>query len=324
MQRWHLQLLECFRRLDLTQCNLGIERLTSAFLVNDFALIPGSKLYYCHVRREEIWKASETLFAALGWGEPVSYEPGLPTGSRVVPTRTALCQWHAWMVKSVLELNPGRNSSLERLIEFHNAYARFCASMTILCLAGREVRELRFSTHNLLPESSFGSFNDKWVGAFPGQTKVPVNALLKKQLQLWYAHCNALYRRIKRNHPQASRKLLADLKGFQSGRCMPLFFEIDENHEFRPLGTAALTSWWPEYLRFTGDFARHLWETELRDAGVWSSRIDLLMRHIIRGVESQCSTNADPLSKAAAAITSAQEKLFNQLGIKPVPGLCAK
>ncbi|AXS79109.1 hypothetical protein [Dechloromonas sp. HYN0024] len=304
--------------------NLGIDRLTAAILVNDYALIPGSKLYYCHVQRNETWAASKTLFAALGWGEPVSFEPGLPFGSRIVPTRDALYDWHTWMVSSVFELNPGRNSSIERLIGFHNAYARLCASIAIFCLAGREVKELRFNTHNLLPEADFSSFNDKWVGAFPGETKVPVNSILKKQLKYWYAHCAALYRRLQKNPVAENRKLIVALEAFHSGRCMPLFFEIDENQEFSPLGTAALTGWWPDELRFSGDLGRHFWETELREAGVWSSRIDLLLRHITHGVESQCSTCGDPLSLAAAAITGAQEKLLTQLGIEASPGLAVK
>ena len=304
--------------------NLGIDRLTAAILVNDYALIPGSKLYYCHVQRDETWVASQTLFAALGWGEPVALEIGLPFGSRIVPTRDALCQWHKWMSNSVLELIPGRNSSIERLIAFHNAYVRLCASIAILCLAGREVKELKFNTHNLLPEADFSSFNDKWVGAFPGETKVPVNAMLKKQLKYWHSHCAALYRRLQKSPATENRKLIVALEAFHSGRCMPQFFEIDENREFSLLGTAHLTAWWPEAFRFSGDFGRHWWETELRVAGVWSSRIDLLLRHITHGVESQCSTCGDPLSLAAAAITGAQEKLLTQLGIEAAPGLAAK
>ena len=302
----------------------GIDRLSAAIIVNDYSLIPGSKLYYCQVQRDDIWLASTQLFSALGWHEPIPLNPGLPCGSLIVPTRKALCEWYAWMIESVSKAHPGRNSSAERLFAHHNLFACFCASVTVLCLAAREVKELRFTTHNLLPEAEFASFNDKWVGAFPGQTKVPVNAMLRKQLRYWYAHCATLHRRLKKNPKTENGNLISALEDFLAGVSMPLFFGVDGKHDFKPLGTSMLTRWWPEALRFSGDFGRHLWETELRDTGVWSTRIDLLLRHITRGVESQCSSNGDPLAQAAAAITAAQEQLLNELGIQPLPGLSTK
>jgi len=304
--------------------SLGIDRLSAAIIVNDYSLIPGSKLYYCHVQRDEIWRASAQLFRELGWHDPIPLSPGLPCGSLIVPTRKALCEWYVWMIDSISKVHPGPNSSTERLLAHHNVYSRFCASLSILCLAAREVKALRFTTHNLLPEAEFASFNDKWVGAFPGQTKVPVNGLLRKQLRYWYAHCAALHRRLKKNPAPENGNLISALEKFLAGVSMPLFFEVDGKRELKPLGTSTLTAWWPESLRFSGDFGRHLWETELRNAGVWSSRIDLHLRHITRGVESQCSSNGDPLAQAAAAITAAQEQLLNELGIQPLAGLSTR
>lgn len=304
--------------------SLGIDRLSAAIIVNDYSLIPGSKLYYCQVQRDDIWQASAQLYRMLGWHEPTPLCPGLPCGSLIVPTRQALCEWYVWMIDSISKVHPGPNSSTERLLAHHNVYSRFCASLSILCLAAREVKALRFTTHNLLPDAEFASFNDKWVGAFPGQTKVPVNGLLRKQLRYWYAHCAALHRRLKKNPAPENGNLISALERFLAGVSVPLFFEVDGKREFKPLGTSTLTAWWPDRLRFSGDFGRHLWETELRNAGVWSSRIDLLLRHITRGVESQCSSNGDPLALSAAAITVAQEQLLKELGIQPLPGLSTK
>lgn len=58
--------------------------------------------------------------------------------------------------------------------------------------------------------------------------------------------------------------------------------------------------------------------------GVRSSRIDVLMRHITLGVEAHCSTNEDKLADVAEEITFWQERLFESLGIKSVPGIVAK
>ena len=301
----------------------GIDRLTAAMLVNDYSLVPASKLYYCRVRRHEIGDASNHLYAALGWGNAVPLVPGLPVGSRIVPTREALAAWYAWMADTVQALNPGRHASLARLIEHHNGYARLCASLAVLCLAGREVQEFRFTTDNLSPDVDYCSFNDKWVGVFPGNLDVPVNALLRKQMRYWYAHCQALHRRLTRLSAPATafRETLAR---YLAGDTLPLFFGIDGRNRFRPLGSRALTAWWPASLRLSADFGRHLWEVELRDAGVLSSRIDLLLRHITHGVESQCSTHSDPMADARIAIITAQESVLTQLGMRAIPGLSTR
>jgi len=57
---------------------LGVDRLSAALLANDFSVVPASKMYYCRVRREEIWAASIVLFDCLGWGSPVPIVGGLP------------------------------------------------------------------------------------------------------------------------------------------------------------------------------------------------------------------------------------------------------
>lgn len=304
---------------------LGVDRLSAALLANDFSVVPASKMYYCRVRREEIWAASIVLFDCLGWGSPVPIVGGLPLGSRIVPTRAALKAWYHWMVADVASHAPGRHCLSGRLIDHHNSFARLCASLAMLCLATREVRELRFTTHNLCPEAAFASLFDKKVGIYPGEMKVPINKVLGNQLRLWRAHCEALERRLKSLQEPAMNKLINTLKNFNSGELFSLFFSIDPDvYQTVPLSSATLMKWWPSEYRFSGDLGRHLWECELRDAGVRSSRIDVLMRHITLGVEAHCSTNGDKLADIAEELTFRQEGLLESLGIKPVPGIIAK
>ncbi len=304
---------------------LGIDRLSAALVANDFSVVPGSKMYYCRVRRQEIWTASIVLFDFLGWGAPVPIVEGLPLGSRIVPTRAALTAWYQWMVTDVALFSPGRNCGLQRLIDYHNRFSRLCASLAVLSLATREVRQLRFTSHNLCPEAAFASIDDKRVGIYPGEMKVPINKVLRDQLRLWRAHCEALERRFKNLQDTATDELIGALSNILNGELCPLFFEIDpEVYQTVPLGSTALIKWWPSEYRFSGDLGRHFWECELRDAGVRSSRIDVLMRHITLGVEAHCSTNGDKLADIAEEITSRQERIFDLLSIKPVPGLVAK
>ena len=304
---------------------LGIDRLAAALLTNDFSVVPSSKLYYCRVRRTEIWEASAALFEALGWGAPAPLQTGLPVGSCIVPRREAISAWWCWMAEEISALTPGRHCGLTRLLTFHNAYARLCASFSVLCLAAREAGELRFTTHNLRAEARFSSFVDKHVGIFPGEVRVPINELLRRQLKFWMAHCQALQRRLKRMSDSPAKDLMRMLDGYLSGVSRALYFEIDVIRcRPIPLGSATLVRWWPEALRFTSDFGRHFWEVELRDAKVRSSRIDVLLRHITLGVEAHCSTNADRLKDIAAEICFTQERLLEALGVQPVPELNSK
>ena len=301
---------------------IGIDRLASAVLASDFAVIPSSKMYYCRVRRDEIWTASKALFAELGWGEPAPFVYGLAAGSRIVPTREALAAWWQRMAVEVATSAPGRHCGLARLAEFHNSFAKMCASLAILCLAAREARELKFTTYNLQPDCDFAAYVDKLVGIVPGEVKVPINAILKAQLKLWLAHCHALYRRLSKLTGPAAGHLRRMLGSYLKGKRYPLFFTIDaETGSASPLGSTALKRWWPEQYRFSTDFGRHLWEVEFRDAKVRSTRIDLFLRHLTIGTEAHCSTNIDKLDDAAAELCSVQESLLASLCINAVPGL---
>jgi hypothetical protein len=305
--------------------SMGIDRLSAALLTNDFALIPGSKLYYALSAREPVWDAANQLFVAMGWGLATPFVPGLPVGSHIVPRREAIVGWLAWMAEEVKHCLPGRHCSVTRLIKHHNAYARLCASVTVWLLAAREAKKFHFTTYNLSPSASFASFIDKWVGIFPGKLWIPICSSLRDQLSLWVKHCLALERRLQKQGTPPEHPLMAMLKRFSNGEPVPMFFgiEIDTLHP-QALGSADLTHWWPESLRFASDMGRHFWETELREAAVRSSRIDLLMRHITQAVEGHCSTNAEVLINVADDIGNAQTELLKQLGFKPIPGLTSR
>ncbi len=304
---------------------LGIDRLSAALLTNDFSVIPGSKLYYALAQRESIWNAASRLFSALGWGPAAPFLPGLPVGSHIVPQREAITDWLSWMSKEIKRMGAGRHCGFDRLVMHHNVYARLCASITVWLLAAREAKEFSFTTCSLNTSSNFASLNDKWAGTFPGELWVPICTQLRAQLNLWLTHCAALRFRIAKHGLPPEHALMAMLDRFTDGDEAPLFFEVDtETYCPRRLGSADLTRWWPRSHRFSSDFGRHFWETELREANVSSSRIDILMRHITQAVESHCSTHSDPLSQVANDVNMAQSELLRQLGFTPIPGLVSR
>lgn len=304
---------------------LDIDRLSVALLTNDFGVIPGSKLYYALVRRESLWDAATRLFSYLGWGPAAPFIAGLPVGSHIVPQQAAIADWLRWMADEVKRWTPGRHCSIDRLVMHHNAYAHFCASVTVWLVAAREAKAFHFTTSNLDPNAAFASLLDKSVGAFPGDLWIPLCPTLRRQLALWRTHCTALECRLRKLGLPPEHLLAVMLKRFKAGEAVQMFFAIDvATYRPRYLGSADLTRWWPASHRFSSDFGRHFWETELRESGVRSSRIDLLMRHITQAVESHCSTHMDTLDQAADEITSAQTKLLQQLDCTPIPGLASR
>lgn len=308
-----------------TAVGMGIDRLSAALLCNDFSVIPGSKLYYALSAREQIWDAANQLYIAMGWGVATPLVPGLPSGSHIVPRRDAIIDWLAWMVGEVKHSSSGRHCSIARLMAHHNAYARFCASVTVWLLTAREAKEFHFTTYNLSPSASFASFVDKRVGVFPGELWIPICSPLREQLSLWIEHCLAIERRLKKQGLLPEHPLMTMLKRFKNGEPVPMFFTVDlETCHPKPLGSADLILWWPESLRFSSDLGRHFWETELREAAIRSSRVDALMRHITRAVESHCSTNPEVLINIADDICNAQSELLKQLGFKATPGLTSR
>lgn len=304
---------------------LGIDRLSVALLTNDFSVAPGSKLYYALAAREPIWDAASRLFGAMCWGPAVPLVQGPPVGSHIVPERKSIKAWLAWMTEEVQRLSPGRHCALSRLVAHHNAYAHYCASVTVWLVAAREAKEFHFTTANLNPTASFASVSDKRVGLFPGELWIPLCPALRKQITLWEVHCLAFERRLKKLGLPPEHPLSELLERFNDGDSSPMFFTVGpKTCRPRVLGSADLTRWWPESHRFPPDLGRHFWETELREAGVASSSIDLLMRHITRAVEGHCSTSAAVLTHVAADITAVQTDLLQRLGFTPLAGLTAR
>lgn len=304
--------------------NLGIDRLSAAVLANDFGVIPSSKVYYCHVQRREIWKAAEEVYGSLGWGIPAPYFDGMAFGSRVVPTSSAIGEWHQWFCGELDRLRPGRNATIASLLAFHNRFAEACAAITVFCLASRGSARIRFTADMLTASARQILLFDKRVGHLPRPLPVPVNAVVAGQARFWAGHCRAFDRRLENMGTAVDSPIRQRLKGVSHQERVETFFVVGKHLTPQPISCHGLVNGWPERFGFEADFGRHFWETELRLAGVKSSAIDLLLRHQVVGIEGHRSTADNSLAMSFSEIVDAQEKLLAELGIKPVTGLAKK
>lgn len=302
----------------------GIDRLVVAAITNDFSVIPGGKPYYAQVSREEIWAASERVFGSLGWGEPVAVNSGLAAGSRIAPTREAVSSLFAWMTDELASIKPGKKYTLKGLIGYHNSYTKYCATLTILCLASRKVENFKFTSSDMMGDGSYVPISDKSVGQFPGQMPVPMNDLLRKQMSFFHTHCASFDRKLEKLQVPSNSKLRIALKQIINCDNAPLFWLVSESLSILKLGTADLVDWWPEPQRFKGNFARSFWQVELRNSKLKSSIIDLFVRHQLLGCESLSSNCDKVLESCFQEICGVQLEVLSELGISPAAGLGRK
>lgn len=300
----------------------GVDRLSSAILANDYSVIPNSKLYYCHVTHEEIWDSATVLYESMGWGRPVPVVEGIGYGSCIVPTREVVSEWFVWMHDQIDRLRPGRHCSLARLCEFHNVYARYCASILMFCFAAREVRQLRFSGQSLSPSCLYTTFTDK-KGKIPKDIPVAICQSARQVIHYWESHLRALRKRLDKED-KASKGLKSHIDRVLGAGNVELVFTINNHLLPRPLGSMEVARWWPDQFKFSTDFGRHFWEVELRVAGLPSTLVDRHLRHVVQGMEPNTSTDDESLNAVLGRIGKAQDHLLVELGFCAIPGLARK
>jgi hypothetical protein len=242
----------------------------------------------------------------------------------VAATQIAVAALFEWMRHEVSNLQPGRRYTLISLIKHHNSFAKYCCSLSILCLGSRSANEFRFSANGLHEAYSFASIFDKRTGQFPGELPVPINDVLSKQLELWRAHYSSLDKRLEKIGFDKNTKLQNQIRQVIDKSKVHLFFGITTDGESFPLGSNDLTEWWPDRLRLNANFSRSFWQHELHKYGMKSSVIDLFVRHQLMGVESNTSTTQFSLQDYFEEIVYAQEKILNDLNITSIPGLTKK
>lgn len=302
----------------------GLGRLAAASITNDFSITPGAKLYYAQISREEIWQASTTLFSCLGWGGPVPFQQGLAAGSLVAATRSTVTKLFRWMAAQVAALAPGKRYTLESLLNHHNAFVFYCASLAILCLASRKAEKLSFTAQQLHPDHIFISLFDKRTGQFLGPSPVPISNILAEQMRLYHVHFSALDKRLAQLGIKENSRLRTHIRKVLDRRSVHLFFRINSQRRQVAIGTSDLTAWWPDDLRLTGNFSRSFWQIELHELGLPEPIIDLFVRHQLLGMESHTSTTTLNLHESFHAICRAQESVLDAMGINAVSGLAKR
>ncbi len=272
---------------------LGIDGLVAALLSNDFAMAPKAKLYYTAVSAQEIWDASAQLFTLMGWGPPTDMPPNLlAVGSPVVPTETQMKRVFAAINQWIEEARPAKRCTLEALFEFHNRYCSSVAWLVSFACASRRVSQLEWSKSMLTNRVGLLVMDDKRVTDLEGGLPVPIGRFLRKQVDLYVQHLDALHQRLTRHAHARSGDALLWLEAVLSGNEVPLFKTISDCHCTRSVGTSTVLAELPADCQVVPDSGRKFWETRLRHLGVTTSSIDGMLRHEVLGQERfSCSSD---------------------------------
>ena len=299
----------------------GVDRYVAALIFNEPRIVPTGKFFYATASREEIWSASTTLYDVLGWGDPVNFQDGLAVGSRVTPKDSTIREWHKWMADQLSQRRPGKRYQMESLIEFHNKYALYCASMTTFLLALRQRKQLCISGRELVSDSRTIGIFDKRVGEFPSKRPVPVSDCLRKVFDYWSGHCRVLDARLAKLGLDELCSIRQHLREIIECNEASAFFIVNEKQKTVPVGSYDLASWWAETYGLETNFGRHFWQTALRHAGIASSEIDAFVRHSVSGCDPSSLTSSFVMADWIARIVKAIDSTIESIGITPVSGL---
>jgi hypothetical protein len=111
------------------------------------------------------------------------------------------------------------------------------------------------------------------------------------------------------------------LEQILDGANVHLFIAASSELDPIALGCGDITSWWPEPLRFAGNFGRHFLQTELPRAGALSRDIDDYVRHHLSGCGRGSSTSDRILRAMADRLLPLLDKVFDAVAIVPIAGL---
>lgn len=295
----------------------GVEPLMASLISTDFRILPKSKTYYRLSEREEIWTASACFYNAVGWGEPTPFQEGLAVGSSVVVKNEQLRLVFVNLAYNVENTRPSKRASREMLIEFHNHYAFYVASLAVFLLALRNRNPLKILASHFSPSQQYICINDKANNGASYSQPVAISMTLHQQLNLWIWHCECLYLRLQKMGLNDSDPLMKSLKGIFKHKPVPLFMVVDRMP--RGISTADLQKTWSEPLE--GNFSRHFWQTHFPKLGLTSREIDAQLRHQHSGNLNWSASSDLVLSSWIKKVSTAQESILAELNIRALPGM---
>lgn len=260
-----------------------VDNLLASLITSDYAHIPRSKLYYSRVQPIELQDNVKRFYQVAGLDAPEPMQAyQLAIGSRVVPTADRIQAVDRWLVASLQSELPGKNCSLQRLVEHHNRF--------VLTVAFRLALVLCLCEHKSLPLcSSLDERTDKWLcvaekssPGLEGSHPIPIGLFAARTIASLRAHCEALHARLLKKGASHSALSRWSYRVAQRQET-PLLSLATSPNRTRVVGTHDFLSHLPTDLKLAPDFGRKFLENELRARQLPTGVIDGVLRHSVVG-----------------------------------------
>ena len=260
-----------------------VDNLLASLITSDYAHIPRSKLYYSRVQPIELQDDVKRFYQVAGFDAPEPLQTyQLAIGSRVVPTADRIQAVDRWLVAALQSELPGKNCSLQRLVEHHNRFVLVVAFRLALVLCLRE--------HKSLPLcASLDERTDKWLcvaekssPGLEGSHPIPIGLFAARTIASLRAHCEALHARLLKKGASHSALSRWSYRVAQRQET-PLLSLATSPNRTRVVGTHDFLSHLPTDLKLAPDFGRKFLENELRARRLPSHAIDGVLRHSVVG-----------------------------------------
>ena len=300
-------------RFAIHSCN--IDQYEACLLANDFRSIPASKTYYRQTTRQKIWEATSVFYQKIGWSDPVSFIDGLSVGSKMVSKDETVVKIFSDLAKSLENIRPSNHTNLSTLLNFHDHFCAYTATLAIFCLALRNANPIKIFSADYDPNRQYLLIDDKHVMGDASRQPVVITSSLSTQLKYWHIHCQQMIHRLNSfNYQDAC--FIKLLEGVVTQKKSPLFFLF--NTPFS-VSTSAISKFWTAPL--VENFPRHFWESKFGELGVNARFSSAHLRHQVSGNLNWSSASDLVLTELIRKISLAQEAVLVELGVKPIHGL---
>lgn len=297
----------------------AIDRLHAALISKDFSLIPYAKLYYCLVSPAALWESCRVLYSKLEWGDPVDAPRDVAFGSEVVSTAAAMSELFSWMETDHRDGYSFDMNTMAGIIERHNKFALVTASIITISIGARESRVLNIEADQFSSHAQYALYSDKATTRTNARLPVPLNKEVRRQLENWDLHVQALIQILQQKPGRQSERLRKNIATLLLDQHRPLVFRIDDRLAIRAVGSSNLIKWWSKKFPFPANVGRHFWQAQLHADKVPSTLIDIFMRHQSHGNESYRANSKASWNSTMRTLATAQEAILSSMGWKAIP-----
>ena len=304
-----------------TALRAGLPRDAAAYATLSLWLITKSDHHYLTKTREEIWRACDMVYTAMGWGNavPDPNQNGVNFGSHLTPEAEWVSEVINASASTAAALRPGRRYGLKALIRHHNAFVSYVGLLMRILLGGRNSKLFSYSADQWQAKHAFCQVGDKLVGPTLGLTPLPIPATLSIQIELWFVHLAVLARRLMKLGFSASHPTLVYIKKISSGEPIPLLFSLSEDGSAEQLAKRDVFIGAAKDLN--GDFSRHFLPKLLGNQGVPFEQTQSWLRHHADGVTASSITCAVVQQVWLSKVASALDRIALDLNLLPIHGL---